>query len=171
MLLSVYMVSSLNDQHLSATRRQLIIDVSRQGLVFGEKSAAFVGADTLEDPNVQVYYLLYVLGAIEYFGEQLGDADPLSDGEKLAAMAEALAAFDSSTNDEIRQTVLALHAARSLPATTIRSLGSDMAKQAQTGDGDSALRKFASLLDDRSTHLPLPLEDALAAIAGPGTRP
>ncbi|MFK8017353.1 MAG: hypothetical protein AB8G17_18155 [Gammaproteobacteria bacterium] len=158
----------MTDQHLSATRRQLIIDVSRQGLVFGEKSAAFVGVDALEDPNVQVYYLLYVLGAIEYFGEQLGDAEPLSDGEKLAAMAEALAAFDASSNEEIRQTVLALNTANSPAAASMRALGSTMAAQAQTDDSDSALRKFASLLADRATHLPLPLEDALAAIAGPG---
>ena len=83
-------------------------------------------------------------------------------------MAEALAAFDLSSNEEIRQTVLTLNAARSLAATTIRSLGSEMAEQADSEDGDSALRKFAALLEDRQANLPLPLEDALAAIAGQG---
>lgn len=163
------MVSSLTDQHLSPTRRQLIIDVSRQGLVFAEQCAAHVGEATLDDPGVQVYYLVYVLGAIEYFGEQLGEAAPFSDGEKLAAMAEALAAFDNATPQEIRQTVIALDAASSPAALALRALGRKNAQQAQGDERENALRAFAGLLSDRERHLPQPLEPALAALAQPGT--
>jgi hypothetical protein len=163
------MVASLTDQHLSPTRRQLIIDVSRQGLVFAEQCAVHVGEGTLDDPQVQVYYLVYVLGAIEYFGDQLGAATALNDGEKLAAMAEALAAFDNATQQEIRETVIALNAAASPAARALRALGRDNAEQAQGAARDDALRCFAGLLKDREQHLPLPLEPALAALAQPGT--
>ena len=159
------MVASLTDQHLSPTRRQLIIDVSRQGLVFAEQCAAHVGEATLDDPQVQAYYLVYVLGAIEYFGEQLGEATPLNAGEKLAAMAEALAAFDNATPQEIRETVIALNAASSPAALAIRKLGGRNAELSQGENREEALRGFAGLLADRERHLPLPLEPALAALA------
>lgn len=163
-----YMVPSLTEQHLSPTRRQLIIDVSRQGLVFAEQSAAHVGVDTLDQPQTQVYYLVYVLGAIEWFGSQLGEADPLNAGEKLAAMAEALAAFDNATAEEIRSTVIALNGANGDAAQRVRQLGHDMAEKAAGPERDDALRMFASLLEDRATHLPTPLEPILAALAQPG---
>ncbi len=163
------MVPSLTEQHLSPTRRQLIIDVSRQGLVFAEQSAAHIGVGTLDQPQIQVYYLVYVMGAIEWFGSQLGEAEPLNAGEKLAAMAEALAAFDNATAEEIRGTVIALNGASGDAAKRMRQLGHDMAAKSASDERDDALRAFATLLEDRATHLPTPLEPLLEALAQPGS--
>ncbi|MFK7886311.1 MAG: hypothetical protein AB8G16_05540 [Gammaproteobacteria bacterium] len=157
----------MTDQDLSPTRRQLIVDVSRQGLVFAEQSAAHMGAAVLDEPDVQIYYLVYVLGAIEHFGQQLGDAEPLNPGETLGAMAEALAAFDNATAEEIRQTVMALNAASGDAAQTLRQLGRDMAA-VTTEDPDLAQRRFSELLKDRAAHLPVPLEPILAPLATTG---
>lgn len=159
------MVSGADNEGVQTDRRRTIADVCRQGLVFGERSADHVGEATLDDGVVQVNFLLYVLGAIDLFGDQIADGRPLAAGEKLAAMAEALAAFETSTADEIRATVLALDSASGHDAMRMRAEGRRAAAQWCVGDRHQAERHFANMLRG-DPGLPSELEPVLRPLAG-----
>lgn len=146
------------------------MQVCRQGLVFGEAGAGHVGEVALNDPVIHIYFLLYVLGAIDWFGDQIATAEPLSDAEKNRAMAEALAAFQSANPEEIRETVVRLRSACGPAALRVLATGRRDAAQSKLGDASKAEHGFAQLMAQDGA-LQRPLEPALRLLLESPTAP
>ncbi len=142
--------------------QQTITAVYRLALQFGEQSAHHIGEGPFADPVLHTYFLLYILGAIDYLGDTPAEGLPLLSAEKLAAMAEALDAFGVASADEIRATVLMLDQAADAAARNIRGEGAAAAERWQEGDGE-ALQHFAELIKEPA-NFPAEVDPALAPL-------
>ncbi len=150
------MVSGDDDSHtgqdeaagVDPQRREQIVATARRALVFGEQNAGHAGPEPFEDPVMETYFLLYVLGALDHLSAHVPDADPLDHGEKLAALAHALDAFGTATSAEIRATVLMLDGAADEAALNIREAGAQAAKAWDNGANADATTRFRELMAD-----------------------
>ena len=150
------MVSGDDDSHtgqdnpagVDAQRRDQIVATARRALVFGEKTAEHTGPEPFEDPVMETYFLLYVLGALDHLSAHVPEDKPLDHGEKLAALAHALDAFGTSTSAEIRATVMMLDGAGDEPALKIRDEGARAAEAWADGANADAASRFRELMAD-----------------------
>lgn len=145
----------------SDDREQILRTVTSKALIFGESSAKKMPTETFDDPVMHTYFLFYVFGALESLGEDLRlGAASLSEAEKQAAMAEALAAFGTATKEQILGTIKLLVRSSDAAAIKIRNAGKDAAIDWDWGDNDEASSVFADLMKDPD-NFPRDVEQSL----------
>ena len=115
---------------------------------FGIACAEPVGRESLEDPVMHTYYLLFVFGAVEWLGDNMDAGAPLPYPHKLTAMAEALSRFGTTDRETVRGTVMMLHNAGDDAALRIRAVGGDAVRRWHAQGEAEAANTFAELRDD-----------------------